>query len=192
MKTSENRKADDELKRRAIAALNGDDEYAEKVLRKSGWINPNRGIQQKDLVEKANIDRTSLNEWSKQGMNSSSVGGRHYPLWDFINFILSKAISKRNTNSAEIKQWNEMEAEYKAKEKRLKFEVQAGSFLPIEDVKKVWGQMITACKKRLLAIPRAMATRLQGEDNRAVIEHELKHEIHAALEELASGEEFTG
>jgi len=85
----------------------------------------------------------------------------------------------------DLKRWNLTEAEFKAKERELKYKKESGEYVPAEDVKRVWCEHIGACRKRLLAIPRAMATRLQGETKRATIEKEIRVEINSALEELS-------
>ena len=77
-----------------------------------------------------------------------------------------------------------MDMEYKAKERKHKYDVEAGNYLSVEDVKRTWCDHIASCRKRLLAMPKALAGRLQGETKRSVIEKEVKEEIYSALEEL--------
>ena len=85
----------------------------------------------------------------------------------------------------ETKDWKAKDAEYVARKRQLDFEKEMGNYVPAADVAKVWCEHINAVRKRLLSIPRAMATRLQGETKRATIEKEIRTELHSALEELS-------
>lgn len=166
--------------------LHGDLAYL-KIIQAAGFIDPGIGVQQKLLTDSDLITRQTLNEWKKEGLVSvEHNSGRWYPLLDLIRFILDRAITSRTGGkSGEYKHWIETEAEYKAKERQLKFEILAGSFLPAEDVERVWAEYISACRRLLLSIPRAMASQLVGETNRAVIEKTVKDEINSAILELS-------
>ena len=168
------------------SAYSGGDDALANIIQGVGFIHPDNGVKQKAF--EGIFSRHTLIRWEKEnGLPTKMVGrAKYYPIWPFIKFIVDRSLQNKGSDANEdLKKWTLTEAEFKAKERQLKFEKEAGNYIPVEDVKRGWCEHISACRRRLLAIPRAMATRLQGETKRATIEKELRLEIYSALEELS-------
>jgi len=167
------------------SAFSGDADELAAIIQGAGWIHTDNGIRQKDIDENI-ISKRTLLDWRKDGLETINIGrSKFYPIMPFLKFVIDRSIKSHNMENDEVKKWTLTEAEFKARKRQLDFEVEQGLYVEVEDIKKVWCQHIAACRKRLLAIPRAMASRLQGETKRAVIEKEIKSEVYSALEELA-------
>ena len=171
-----------EFKAKVEAAFNGDDNLA-VILQSVGYVDPRNGIMQKELKDFLPIK--TLLAWEKDGLESKKVGrSKFYPFIPLVRFMHERASKSKMMESDGKRQWGEMDMEYKAKERKHKYDVEAGNYLSVEDVKRTWCDHIASCRKRLLAMPKALAGRLQGETKRSVIEKEVKEEIYSALEEL--------
>ena len=180
------KKKKDALRKTVEAAFSGDNEELAEMITAAGYMDPRNGIRKAELINSSIVGKTDLGRWEKDGLESVMVGrGKYYPVIDLLKFVLDRSIRRKNPQSESIKQWVEKEAEYKAREREHKFKVSAGEYLPVDEVKRTWCEHINAVRKRLLAIPRAMATRLQGETRRATIEKILKEEVNNALEEMS-------
>ena len=174
----------EQMRKDIEAAAAGDLPWLDEMIRASGYIHPDKGVRQRDLSDAVN--RKVLRQWEDDGLESVKIkNAKHYPVVRLIKFVLDRSLKWRSTKSENITEWAEKEAEYKAKERELKYKERAGNFLPADEVKKVWCAEINSVRKRLLAIPRAMATRLLGVKKRHDIEKVVREEINSALEELS-------
>ena len=174
-----------ELRSTVVAAFGGENDELAKMILKAGYMDPRNGIKQGDIINAGVVSKSDLQRWSKEGLEFKRInGGKYFPVMTLIKFVVDKSVRRRLAQTDGTRQWAEKEAEYKAREREHKFKVSAGEYLPVEDVKKTWCEHINAVRKRLLAIPRAMATRLQGVNRRSTIEKIIKEEIYNALEEM--------
>jgi phage terminase Nu1 subunit (DNA packaging protein) len=75
-----------------------------------------------------------------------------------------------------------------------KLEIEIGettkNLVPIKTVEKVWGEVISATKKRLLSLPQAMAPELSLMGNPAEIEDFIATRLTECLQELSRGAHF--
>jgi hypothetical protein len=180
------KKIRDALKAQVIAAFAGENEDLAGMITNAGYMDPRDGIRKADLVNSKIIARTDIAVWEKEGLESVMVGrGKYFPVIPLLRFAFDRTVRRKNPQTEKIRGYAEKDAEFKAKERELKFNIQAGAYIEVEEVKRTWCEHINAVRKRLLAIPRAMATRLQGETRRATIEKLLKEEVHSALEEMS-------
>ena len=76
--------------------------------------------------------------------------------------------------------------QFKADLAQLELKKKSGELIPVDEVVRDWGQMITACKTRLLALPSKISPRLPGCDDVREMEQIIKSEILEALDELSS------
>jgi len=165
------------------AAFSGDNPEFAQVIQDAGYVDPRNGVKQKEVCDV--IPRKTLLVWEKDGLEFVKVGrSKYYPFVELVRFMHERASKSKMMESDKQKQWGDIDAEYKAKDRMLKYEVEAGNYLAVDDVKRTWCEHIASCRKRLLAMPRALAGRIQGETKRSVIEREVKEEIYSALEEL--------
>lgn len=170
-------------------AIEGNLQWLDLAIRQAGYIRPDMGVQQSAFH--GTLAPKTLLEWEKDGLEAVRDGRRkYYPIMPFIRFVLDRSIKSRGApDSEDAAAWKNKEAEFKAKERELIYNVKAGKFVEVEEVSKTWAEHINIVRKRLLAIPRALATRLRGESKPAVIEEIVKGEIYSALSELAGDDE---
>jgi hypothetical protein len=177
-------KKEQEFKELIESAYSGDAERLAQIIQAVGFIHPDNGLKQNSF--EGVTSRQTLKRWEKEGLETIKKGRSvYYPIKPFIKFILDKTIKSRNMESDAVKDWKASDAEFVAKRRKLEYEKELGNYVPVGDVKQTWSEHIGAVRKRLLAIPRAMASQLQGETKRSVIEKELRTEINSALEELS-------
>ncbi len=63
--------------------------------------------------------------------------------------------------------------------------VRRGALANMKDVERFWGDAVTACRSRLLAMPSKLAPQLINNDNSSAIANLIRLELYAALAELS-------
>jgi hypothetical protein len=123
---------------------------------------------------------------------SLKANGKKYQVQSVLSAIVKhrqedKDVTKLKNDAPDYYTERARHEQFKADLAQLELKKKSGEMIPVDEVVKDWGQMITACRAKLLALPSKISPRLPGCDDVREMEQVIKSEILEALDEL-SGE----
>lgn len=153
-------------------------------------------VNKKELSEILDKSQQTLTTWQKNGMpifaEGSNGQSHQYKTEDCIQWLINREISKLTID--EDGRVHDYEAErarlthHQANKTALEEEVLKGNLLKAELVDRVWGDMISAFRAKMLSLPTKTAATLVNEPDIAVIETILREQVYEALTELSDYE----
>lgn len=155
-----------------------------------------RLVNKQELSEILGKSERTLTTWQKNGLPIALDGGRgaqnQYDTEAVIDWLINREISKLTIDDEG--RIHDYEAErarlthHQANKTALEEEVLKGSLLKAELVDRVWGDMISAFRAKMLSLPTKTAAQLINESDIAVIESVLREQVYEALTELSDYE----
>jgi|TARA_Y100000310_G_C20693733_1_gene824048 phage terminase Nu1 subunit (DNA packaging protein) len=138
-------------------------------------------ITQTETAKRLMISRETLLRYIKEGKLNRYEGSK-------IDEDELREYVKRNkpANAPVLSREKARHEKYKADLAELELKRRRGDLLEVEEIKKDWCRMVTACKSRLLAIPAKVSPQLPGCENAREMERMIKQHINQALEELSN------
>ena len=151
-----------------------------------------RHVSLAELAQPLGVARTTALSWTKQGMPYIRRADRDQGIpWVFDTAEVIRWRERQAARAASgetpldfVKaQTRKMAAEAELAE--LKLAKERSDAVSIRDTEKVWSELVTNFRAKLLALPQRLAPILVDQHNERVIVNLLQEEIHQALDELS-------
>lgn len=139
------------------------------------------------LEEVLNLTKQRISQYVDSGIFPKPEKRGEYDLHKCVKAYYEH-IHEVNNNAGELDGKQERARKAKAEADRIEFElkIKKQEYLKAETVKDVWGNHISNCRAKLLALPRKTAPSLLGLKTETEIEKALKDFIYETLVELAN------
>ena len=139
-------------------------------------------ISQTEAARRLFCHRSTVIKYCNEGLLKRYAGGKVDE--DEVRDFVKNRSTKKDAPDYYVERARH--EQFKADLAQLELKKKSGELIPVEEVVKDWGQMITACKTKLLALPSKISPRLPGCDDVREMEQLIKAEIIEALDELSS------
>lgn len=139
-------------------------------------------ISQTEAARRLYCHRSTVIKYINEGLLRRYSGGK-VDEDEIRDFVKNRTISKDAPDYYVERARHE---QFKADLAQLELKKKSGELIPVDEVAADWGQMITACKTKLLALPSKISPRLPGCDDVREMEQVIKAEILEALDELSN------
>ncbi len=120
----------DKLKEDLDKAFAGDIKWMDEMIRGSGYVNPNVGIQQKEIISAGITSRKILADWEVAGLESKTISrNKYYPLIEFIRFMFHRRSKSEDGGNKEYQKWNAEAKKQTALEKMRRNDIEIGKLI---------------------------------------------------------------
>jgi len=117
------------------AARQGNLPWLDEIIKETGYIHPEEGIQQRDLTLSSGVDPKVLLSWERDGLESTTRKRRkYYPIGKLVRYLV-ETLKKRGTgpSTGKSKEYDAMERKYKALDRKAVHEKKMGLLISKED-----------------------------------------------------------
>lgn len=129
------------------------------------------------------VTRSRIRQLTAEGMPKAARNA--YRLPDCVQWYADFLRTKAADTDGELKAERVRYLKAKAESAAIDVDLKKASVVPIEDVKRIWGDHIAAAKTKLLSLPSTFAATLATVTDPATIQAEARRKINEVLADLA-------
>ena len=143
-------------------------------------------LTQQEFADHVGVDKSAISRMVRNGLIDLKEGIDEARL-AYIARLREQAAGRLGADAGEYDLTSERArlAHHQANKTALEEGVMSGDLIPSEEVIRAWGDMVTKCRSKMLALPGKLATKAMAATSLREVEDFARAEIYNALAELA-------